>query len=258
LWGFAGFMVFGASRKLLPHLLQLRAAEDRQIRLGAVGYGLGVLLAIAGSLLAPIASGAVIPIAVLGAALLKLVGVALVLGGLKLFNAPARASSLPTISAPVRRWVRAAFGWLLLAALLGAVYALRALVSGVDLTAGGFFEVGSVRHAMGQGFLLTLIVSLGARILPGYSAWAISHPRVAETIFGLVTVGAALRVAGEIGLTQGIGNSAVVAALGGAIGTLGFLTFACLLFWTVGARQRPGGSSQSSSPSPPPMERGRG
>ncbi|HEX5414730.1 MAG TPA: hypothetical protein VFZ25_03630 [Chloroflexota bacterium] len=242
LWGFAGFLVFGISRKLLPHLLQLQISDDRRIRLGAVSYGSGVTLAIAAALVDPLSRSAAIPLLAFGAAGLKLLGVVLVLDGLRIFRGPARASGLPTISGPVRRWVRTAFGWLLLAAFLGALYALPTLLNGMGITVGGFFEAGAVRHAMGQGFLLTLLTALGARMLPGYSAWAIRHPRVAEVIFGLVTAGATLRVAGEIGLAQGIVGSASVAALGGGLGTAGFLTFACLLFVTVGARRNSKGT----------------
>jgi len=239
LWGFPIFLVFGVSRKMLPHLLQLAPSNDRRIRLGAVCYGTGVLLTIAADLLGATDLRGIVPDVLFVAAWLEIFGVALFLRGLGIYRKAARPSTLPLITEPARRWIRIAFGWLVVAPILVALYTLPALLTGASGIADDVFEVGAARHALGEGFLLTLIVALGARILPGYSAWAIRHPRVSEILVMTLTAGAVFRVIGEVGIAQDVEGSAVCATIGGTLSVSAFLVFAVILGVTTGRTSRP-------------------
>jgi hypothetical protein len=127
-----------------------------------------------------------------------------------------RAGATRRGSPSLRRRQRIAFAWL--------------------LAAPSYFGLGASRHALGQGFFLTLIVALGARILPGFSGWAIAHPRYLEGVVSVVTAGAALRVLGEIGLAVSLGWGGPFAAAGGALGVAGFVAFGVALVREVGKR----------------------
>jgi hypothetical protein len=126
--------------------------------------------------------------------------------------------------------VRIAFAWLIAANTIGALLATREFLGGTPAT---YLEVAATRHALGQGFALTLIVAMSARILPGVSAWALTHPRAVEWTIAILTLGAALRVGGELASQFGdLGMTA--AALGGSLGTLGFLGFAGVVVMNLG------------------------
>jgi uncharacterized protein involved in response to NO len=234
--GFVGFVVLGVSRKLLPRFLLLSPPRDGWLRAGAGAYLAGVLLVSGGDLLgglpATVALGRGGVIAGAGA---QLVGVLLFVVGLNLYRSPTRPSGAPQVTEPARRWVRFAYGWLVLASLLAAGWATRALLGG---SLANFFEETATRHAFAQGFVLTILIALGSRILPGYAAWAIRHPWWVEATIAAVTSGAALRVAGELATAGGVPLGETVAGGGGALGVLGFAVFAVALLSTVG---RPAG-----------------
>ncbi len=242
LGGFATLLTFAVARKILPRFLLLPSPHDRWIKLGVFVYGLGVALLVGAGLIGAIDPRAWSAEVRSGGAWLKLLGTAFVLGGLKLFGAPTRPSGAPEVTESARRWLRLAFGWLVVASALAALAETRALLVG---STPDYFALSAARHALGQGFLLTLIVALGARILPGFSAWAIVHPREVELLVSSVSLGAALRVAGELGLSFHLVAGPALAAAGGAVGLGGFLGFAVTLTVTVG--RPPGRRSQ-----PPP------
>ena len=223
LWGFIVCMVFGVSRKILPRFLLLPAPNNHGLGMGVLSYVAGVALVASGwlslavSLAPPIGSDLQS-----AGALLQMAGVVAVVWNLRLFYRPTRPSSAPAVTEPFRRWVIIAFGWLLIANALPAIWALRVSLGGIEPS---FFEITAERHALAQGFLLSIIVAYGARILPGYSAWAIRHPRLSEVTFACVTIGALLRVIGELGTGSALPFAAIAAAGGGTVGTIGFLLF---------------------------------
>lgn len=230
--GFVVFVVFGVSRKILPRFLLLQPPRDAWLRRGAGCYLVGVFLVSAGDLLGALPTAAPLgrDLQIAGA-WPQLVGVLLFLHGLNLFRPPARPSGAPNVTDPARRWLRLAFGWLVIANGLAAFWATRAVLGGSLAT---FFETTATRHALAQGFVLTIIVALGSRILPSYSAWAIQRPRLIEALIGTITVGAALRVAGELATAWFGPVGETVAGAGGALGIVGFGVFAVALATTIG------------------------
>lgn len=238
LWGFVTFLAFGVSRKILPRFLLLPAPDEGRLRWGAGIYLIGVILVVVGWLLDVIAPGSGtgnVPRAV--GAWPQLIGVALYVEALRLYRPATRPSGAPGVTEPARRWLRIAFGWLVIANALGAIWGTRWLMSG---QLAGFFEQTAERHALAQGFIMLIIVAYSARILPGFSAWAIAHPRFVEALVALITAGAALRVAGELAVTPFGSPAELVAGFGGALAVVAFLGFAVAIVRTItgGAGQR--------------------
>ncbi len=242
--GFVVFLTFAVSRKILPRFLLLQTPNDGRIRLGAACYLLGVISIAVGWLL-----GALWPASAVGGDLRivgawpQLIGVLLYLDGLNLYRAPVRPSGAPNVTDPARRWIRVAFAWLAIANALTTLWATRALLGG---PAPSFFEITAERHALAQGFILTLIIAYASRILPGYSAWAIQRPRIIETIVALVTAGAALRVIGEVVASWPASAGEAIAGVGGTLGVAGFLLFAAFLAKMIGHAPRATGKTPTA------------
>jgi hypothetical protein len=242
--GFVVFLTFAVSRKILPRFLLLQAPNDTRLGLGAACYLLGVISLAVGWLL-----GAFWPASALGGDLRgvgawpQLIGVVLYLDGLNLYRRPVRPSGAPNVTDPARRWIRLAFAWLVIANALAALWATRTLLGGPPVS---FFEITAERHALAQGFILTIIVAYGSRILPGYSAWAIQHPRTIEAIVALVTAGAALRVIGEVAASWPLPAGEAIAGVGGTLAVTGFLLFAAFLARTVGHAPRVTGKAPTA------------
>ncbi|MDP8921531.1 MAG: hypothetical protein M3O34_01485 [Chloroflexota bacterium] len=231
LWGFVVPVTLAVGLKIFPNFLILRAPRERTFHPLLALYRAGVALTTAGWLgteLFPSADD--IPV------VLRAVGTvfeAAALGGfaaaIRLFEPAARPSGTPHITNPTRRWIRLAFAWLLLGALLGAAYAVREALGG----AGAGFVGGSVvRHALAMGYLLPLMASMAGRILPVYSADVLGHPWLLPTTVWLLLAGALARVGGELvgGYEPGV---APIVALGGVLSTIGFLLLAGALWWST-------------------------
>ena len=87
-------------------------------------------------------------------------------------------------------FIRAAYGWLLVAALL-QVAAARWDFSG------GLW--GASRHALTVGFIAVMVLSVGQRILPAFAAMRLLwSTRLMFVALALVSTGCALRVSSEI------------------------------------------------------------
>lgn len=238
LWGFVVFLVYAVSRKILPRFLLLQPPDDSRIWAGALCSLAGLGLTSFGWLLT--GSGAVAEAGLLRAigSGAQLVGGLLYLDGLRIYRAPVRASGAPAVTDPARRWIRLAFVWLIVANLLAVINATQAVLAG---GASGFFAITAERHALAQGFVLTIMVAYGSRILPGFSAWAIQRPRLTEATIGLITLGALLRVVGEISAASQPGLGEELAASGATLAVVGFLVFAVSLARTVGRIPKPAG-----------------
>ena len=238
LWGFVTFLAFGVSRKILPRFLLLPAPHDGRLRWGVILYLIGVIMVVVGWLLEGFApgSGTGNVLRAVGA-WPQLVGVVLYVEALHLYRPPTRPSGAPGVTEPARRWIRIAFAWLVVANALAVVWATRSLLGG---PLADFFEQTAERHALAQGFIMLIIVAYSARILPGFSAWAITHPRFVAVLVALITAGAALRVIGELAVTPFGSPAEMVAGFGGALAVIAFFGFAVAIVRTItgGAGQR--------------------
>ena len=238
LWGFVVPLTLAVGLKIFPNFLILRRPRERAFHPLLGLYGVGVSLATVGWLgldLMPPAEPVLVSIRAIGTALEAAALVGFVVA-IRLFEPAERPSGTPHITDPTRLWIRIAFAWLLLAALLGASYAAREALGGEGA---GFVGASVVRHALAMGYLLPLMASMAGRILPVYSADVLRHRWLLPTTVWLLLAGALARVGGE--LLGGYEPSvAPVVALGGVLSTAGFLLLACGLWWSTTRLPQPG------------------
>jgi hypothetical protein len=231
-----GFVVgvgLAVALKIFPQFLILRPPWAAAFAWVLPGYGLGTFLAALGWLLFEVWPTERVLASSIRAtgdflSLLALVGF---VAALRLYEPPARESGMPHVTNPARLWFRLAYAWLLGSMLLHTVFSLR---EGLDGPVASFTELSAARHALTMGFLIVLLVGMAARILPGYSGWALQHPHYINTAIGLLLFGALLRVGGELsGGYSGIFGP--ITGAGGTFGTIGFLLFAASLWPALGS-----------------------
>jgi hypothetical protein len=189
LWGFASTMVLAVAGNIYPRFLLLRPTRESVVPPA-------LLFWLAGSLGTPLAWLVTDDLPALRAimAMAQLVGIIAYLYALRLYEPPERASTAPYVTDPTRTWARVAFGFLVLAALVN----LAAAVSSLAASGANASMLSAGRHALGQGFLLPIIVLMAGRILPGYSGLMIRQPRLLAGLLWTLFVGAAMRSGAQL------------------------------------------------------------
>lgn len=179
-WGFLAPFVWGFSTKWLPVLLGLRPIWGRGVLLAVVFNTTGVLLTLAGW-------GAV-------ATVLFVFAAALMVGSLRLFERTAQPAKTRGVHRSFPLFVRMAYVWLLVAALLGTAAALWDASGGIW---------GASRHAFTVGFVSVMVFSIGQRVLPAFAAMGpLWSPRLMFAGLLCLTTGCLVRVASEIAAYQ--------------------------------------------------------
>jgi hypothetical protein len=175
LWVFAYPVAWGFSLRFLPAFLGLAPASKRAADIGTAFLAGAAVLTVAGSggrwgnWANPLTVGAA----------------AAACGSLRLFERPARNPKVAGVDRRYPLFVRLAFVWLLVAAVLASVGSSRGWV-------------GASRHAFTVGFLATLIFSIGPRILPSFvNSRELWSKRLMLAALVLLTAGCALRVSTE-------------------------------------------------------------
>ena len=244
--GFATSIVFAVASRIFGRFLLLRARPglDSYLPALAVGWGVGLALTAGGWLLGDFGG---VWVRWAGSSV-ELIVVLIWMWLIGLYGRPTRASGTPYVTGPTRRWVRLAFGFLLLGLVLDWVLYGREAMNGTVPT---FVQLSAARHAIAQGFLLPLMVSMAARLLPVLSADVLKHRVRLEWTIDLLLVGALLRVMAEF--TEGYaGLSGNTVALGGVISVIAFYLFAAQLWSSLGRLPRPAalltGATHGASP----------
>jgi hypothetical protein len=216
LWGFATTMALAVSGRIFPKFLLLQDTREHLLPLAFVLWAIGSLGVPAVWLALPDASSlrALVAFA-------QLAGATLFVVALRLYELPVRASGMPHVTYPTRRWIRLAFAMMLASAV--ADFGL-ALAESMGATTPTLVELSAARHAVAQGFLLPLIVLMAARILPGYSGHMMRQPELLSAMMWMLIIGAALRFVAELFGGYGPGWGALV-ALGGTLGVVAFIVF---------------------------------
>jgi hypothetical protein len=180
-WGFLVPFVWGFSAKWMPVFLGLPAFRPRVLG-GAVAANLtGIVLTLAGW-------GAAATWVFLAAAVLAV-------AALRMFASPRQEPKTRGVHPSFPSFVRAAYIWLLIAALLGVVAARWD-------TSGGIW--GASRHALTVGFISVMVLCVGQRVLPAFAGMRLLwSTRLMLAGLALVTTGCTLRVSCEILAYQG-------------------------------------------------------
>jgi hypothetical protein len=228
LGGFATALVLAVASRVFGRflLLQARAELERWLPPLAAVWGVGLALVGVGWLVEAVwAPG----LRWLGSALELVVVVAWV-WLIGLYRAPSRASGSPHITNPTRRWVQCSFGFLLGSLALYTFLFGREVLFGVPPLS---YELSSARHALGQGFLLPLMATMAARLLPIYSADVLRHRTLLEVTIDLLLLGALLRVVAEaLGGYQPVFGTFV--AIGSSLTLIGYCVFAGRMWAALG------------------------
>jgi len=180
-WGFLVPFVWGFSAKWMRVFLGLRAFRTRFLYGTVVVNLAGVALALVGRFTP--------------ATLFFLLAVALSIVAIRIFETSEQEAKTKGIHKSFPVFVRIAYGWLLVAAGLG-------VAANFFDTSGGFW--GASRHALTVGFVSTMVLAVGQRILPAFAGMRLLwSPRLMFAGLFLLTIGCALRVSSEVLAYQG-------------------------------------------------------
>jgi hypothetical protein len=192
--GFALLMILGVSQRLLPNFYGLKKPKKWLSLLGLACLNLAVLGEAAGAILMRLA-GHGWAILWYGSVLLLAGTVALLLWDWRVFARTAE----PDRSL---KFLRAAFGWLLLSLAMLALlpvyqYAVLPWAAPASEAAGRGFShayYGAVRHAVTVGFISLMIVGVAARVVPTLNGVDVRRLPGLWAPFLLINAGCALRV----------------------------------------------------------------
>jgi hypothetical protein len=229
LWGFGASMILVVGGRVFETLLLLRPERAWLVRPMQISWAVGTFGVPAAWLLA-----IDVPLLRALAFACQLLGACCFVACHRLFEPAAAASRMPAVTDSARRWARLAFGFLLLAAALGMLLPLGEAISGRPVAG---TVLSAARHALAQGFLLPIMVFMGARTLPGYSVWTLRHPRLLASVISMLLLGTGLRAGAELVGGYAPGWSLLV-ALGAVLGAIGFVVFAVGVWWTMPAARR--------------------
>jgi len=210
-WGFLVPFVWGFSAKWMPVFLGLAPPYPRWLLAGVAANFAGVFLTFAGW-------GE-------DATWLFAAGTVLAIVALRMFEPSRREPKTRGVHSTFPFFIRGAYGWLAAAALLGVIAARWD-------TSGGIW--GASRHALTVGFISTMVLSVGPRVLPAFAAMRLLwSTRLMFLALALLTTGCALRVSCEVLAYQGYAGWAWSALPVSAILELAGLTaFALNIFGT--------------------------
>lgn len=185
-WGFLVPFVWGFSAKWLPVFLGLRATRGK-ILLAAVGVNFaGVIAALLGQIET--------------AVILLLIGSVLAIAALGLFVTAERPAKLKGVHSSFPIFIRAAYIWALVAALLGIWAASVQDSRGIW---------GASRHALTVGFFSLMVFAIGQRVLPGFAGMKLLFStKLMFASMSLLVLGCLLRVSSEVLAYQGFLTSA--------------------------------------------------
>jgi len=183
-WGFLVPFVWGFSAKWMSVFLGLKPVRPRVLLVAVTVNLLGIGLMLAGVIAA-------------GTPLL-MAGALLAIAALRMFEPSENQPKIRGVHSSFPFFIRMAYAWLIMAALLGAA-AVRWDNSG------GIW--GASRHALTVGFISMMILSVGQRILPAFAGMRqLWSTKLMFAGLLLLTAGCVLRVSCEVLAYQAYAN----------------------------------------------------
>ncbi len=180
-WGFLVPFVWGFSAKWMAVFLGLKPLRPKWLLAAVVVNLVGLGLTLGG--------------AVSIGSWLFVVGAGIAVGALRMFEPSEKKAKIRGVHSTFPFFVRMAYAWLLVAAIVGAA------ATRWD-TSGGIW--GASRHALTVGFISVMILSVGQRILPAFAGMRMLwSTKLMFAGLALVTLGCVLRVSCEIIAYQG-------------------------------------------------------
>jgi uncharacterized protein involved in response to NO len=180
-WGFLVPMVWGFSSRWLPVFMGLRPLRNP------------LLLAALGLNTAGVAAGFLERFTAAGIFLLG--GAATAIAAIRFFEPAAKRPKTIGVHRTFSIFIRIAFGWLLIAAILGVWASLGGEAAGIW---------GASRHALTVGFIAAMVFCVGQRVLPSFCGMRVLwSPGLMLWMLTLLMTGCTVRVASEILAYQG-------------------------------------------------------
>lgn len=210
-WGFLVPFVWGFSTKWMRVFLGLKPVRPSLLLSALVLNSAGVVLTLVGW-------GA-------EATVFFVVSTALAIAALGMFEPARQEPKTRGVHPSFPFFVRMAYGWLIVAALLGVGAALWD-------SSGGIW--GASRHALTVGFIAVMVFCVGQRILPAFAGMRLLwSTRLMFVGLLLLTIGCALRVSSEVLAYQGYANWAwSVLPVSALLELAGITAFAMNIFGT--------------------------
>jgi uncharacterized protein involved in response to NO len=180
-WGFPVLAVWGFNARWLPVFLGLREPSSRGL-LGALATSAcGIGAALLGQFLI--------------ATVLLLAASVCAVFALGVFQRPLKPAKTLGVSGSFPHFVRGAYVWLLVAAVLGIFAALSDSYGGIW---------GASRHSLTVGFLATMVFAIGQRVLPAFCGMRVLYSKkLMFASMAVLNLGCFLRVASEIPAYEG-------------------------------------------------------
>ncbi|MHB8484644.1 MAG: NnrS family protein [Candidatus Acidiferrales bacterium] len=210
-WGFLVPFVWGFSTKWMRVFLGLKPVRPRLLYSALVVNFVGVVLTLEGW--GPEAT------------VFFVVGTMLVIAALRMFEPARQEPKTRGVHPSFPFFVRMAYGWLMVAALLGVGAVLWD-------SSGGIW--GASRHALTVGFIAVMVLCVGQRILPAFAGMRLLwSTRLMFTGLFLLSLGCALRVSSELLAYQNYANWAwSVLPISAFLELAGITAFAMNIFAT--------------------------
>jgi uncharacterized protein involved in response to NO len=181
-WGFMVPFVWGFSARWLPIFLGTRTPCNRGLLTVLTLNCAGVAAALAGAFRVAV-------ILLLFTAVLSNIA-------LRVQTRPLQPAKTKGVHPAFPYFIRLAYVWLVVAAMLGVWAAFATNPDGIW---------GASRHALTVGFVSTMVFTLGQRVLPAFSGMRMLwSPRLMGVSICLLTAGCLLRVSSEVLAYQGI------------------------------------------------------
>jgi uncharacterized protein involved in response to NO len=180
-WAFPVVTIWGFSARWVPVFLGLPAPR-RALLLIALALNTAAVVGAVGGWWGP-------------ATLVFLMGACVAAAALHIFGRAAAAAKTTGVHASFPVFVRLAYGWLLVSAVLS-------LAAWAWDNAGGLW--GASRHALTVGFISTMVFAIGQRVLPAFCGMRVLFsPGLMFAALALLNAGCVLRVGSEIGAYEG-------------------------------------------------------
>lgn len=180
-WGFLVPFVWGFSAKWLPVFLGLLPLRERAWWFSLGMNSAGVALALGGWMRT--------------AAVFLVLGIVGSIFALRLLEKTEKPAKTKGVHSSFPLFVRVAYGWAIIAAVLGTWAASTENSHGIW---------GASRHALTVGFLSTMVFAIGQRVLPAFAGMKLLFStKLMFIALSLLSAGCALRVSSEVLAYQG-------------------------------------------------------
>jgi len=220
-FGFIVNMILGYSLRLLPIFLGLRPVRPSWVLPALILFNAGVVARLFG---ATLASGA-----------LTFLGMAVYVAALRIFEPSAGEVKSRGVDAIFPWFVRLAYFWFAAAVTMVVAGDLYLFLTG---TAPAHIYTGSWRHAVTVGFITTLMVGLGYRLLPLFVGVDLWRPGWMRASFWLLAVGNTTRVIFELATATGERWTYLVMGASGVLELTALMLFGFGIWKTLGRRQQ--------------------